>query len=90
MTADIRPIRSSDHESGHGGGNGHDLHARVSVLEAQIQNLATKEDIQRLETLIAQREASMQRWLIGVLVTVSVGLIAAVASLTIALVRTFS
>ena len=65
-----------------GGGNGRDLHGRVSALEAHLQHLATKEDIRRIETLIAQREAAMLRWLIGLVLTAG-------AALAIALVRVF-
>ena len=52
-------------------------------MEAHLQHLATKEDIRRIEGLIAQREASMLRWLIGILVVASV-------SLAVALIRTFT
>lgn len=65
-----------------GGGNGRDVHGRVSALEAHLQHLATKEDIQRIETLIAKREAAMLRWLIGLVLTAG-------AALAIALVRVF-
>ena len=68
--------------TGNGGGNGHDLHGRVSALEAHLQHLATKEDIQRVEGLIAQREASMLRWLIGILAVASI-------SLAVVLIRMF-
>ena len=65
-----------------GNGNGHDLHGRVSSLEAHLQHLATKEDIRRLETLMAQRESAMLRWLIVIAGT-------AVITLAVALIRTF-
>ena len=65
-----------------GGGNGRDLHGRVSALEAHLQHLATKEDIRRIETLIAQREAAMLRWLIGLVLASALGL-------GVALVRVF-
>ena len=65
-----------------GGGNGHDVHGRVSRLEAHLQHLATKEDIGRIETLIAKREAAMLRWLIGLVIAAALGL-------GVALVRVF-
>lgn len=72
-----------------GNGNGKDLHGRVSALEAQLQYLATKEDIRRIETLIqrietqiAECEAAMVRWLIGLVV-------AAALALGVALIRLF-
>ena len=49
------------------GENGRDLHGRVSAIEARLDYLATKEDIQRVEKLISDREASLQRWMIGIL-----------------------
>lgn len=73
----LRPV------AGNGNGNGHDLHGRVSALEARLDYLATKEDIRRIEALIAQREAAMLRWLIGILSVAGI-------SLAIALIRTFT
>lgn len=37
---------------GAGGGNGHDLHARVSVLESRMNDVATKKDISDLKVYI--------------------------------------
>jgi len=54
----------------------------VSAIEARMGHLATKEDVQRVEALIAQREASLQRWMIGL---VSGAALAAI----LALIRTF-
>ncbi len=65
-----------------GGGNGNDLHGRVSAIEARLDYLATKEDIQRVEKLISDRESSLQRWLIGIVLT-------AMGTLAIALVKVF-
>ena len=59
------------------------IESRLATLEARNEFLATKEDIQRLSTLIAEKEASMQRWLMGVLLTAMVGM-------GIALIRLFS
>ena len=64
------------------GGGGGDIGGRVSALEARLDYLATKEDVSEIKTLIATREATMLRWLIG-LVGVS-----AISLLTI-LVRAF-
>ncbi len=50
-------------------------------MEARLDYLATKEDIQRIEALIAQREASLQRWLIGVVISAAVGLAIALIKL---------
>ena len=59
------------------------IESRLATLEARNEFLATKEDIQKLSTLIAEKEASMQRWLMGVLLTSMVGM-------GIALIRLFS
>ncbi len=80
----VTSLPSSRSVSGNGGdGNGRDLHGRLSAIEAHFQHAATKEDIRRLEGLISQREASMLRWLIGILAVASI-------SLAVALFRSFA
>ena len=44
--------------------------------------MATREDVQEVKTLIERKEATMLRWLLGLLVV-------ALVSLGVALVRTF-
>ncbi len=85
MTGEVHELRQTppQHASHGGGGNGHGLHGRVSAIEARLDYLATKEDIRRVEALITQREASMQRWLIGVVSGAALAVI-------VALIRTFS
>ena len=67
---------------------------RLAALEAKMAFVATREDIAlvrkeianstaALSTLIANREASMQRWLLGITS-------AALASVVITLLRTFA
>lgn len=58
------------------------LRERLANLEARFESLATKEDIQKVMTAIAEREAKTSRWLIGVLGGATVSILAA-------LVRTF-
>lgn len=85
MTGEVHQLsQTGATHSAHGGGNGNgtNLHGRLSALEAELKHLATKEDIRRVEALIAQREASLQRWLIGVIGGAAV-------TLAVALVRTF-
>ena len=48
----------------------------VTWIKAKIDTLATKEDIADLKTLIANREASLQRWALGILITVILALAA--------------
>ena len=82
---EIRPSPSPPSAASDGGGNGRDLHGRVSALEAHLQHLATKEDIRRIETLIARRESFMLRWFIGTVIGVAV----IVLTVAIAVVRMF-
>ena len=42
----------SGRPAGSGNGGGHNLHGRVSALEAQFGYLATKEDIQKLKVWV--------------------------------------
>ena len=61
---------------------GDDYAERLARLEEALGNLATKADIEGVKTLLAQREAVMLRWLMGMVA--SAGL-----TVAIALVRTF-
>ena len=80
------PRVASNRQSNQGlGGDG--LSERLARVEAKMEFVATREDIARmgqdLATLIASKEASMQRWLLGITS-------AALASVVIALLRTFA
>ena len=68
--------------SGGGNGNGRDIQVRVAVIESELKHLATKKDIEEVKTLIATSNSSILRWIVGVL-------IAAISTLSIALIRTF-
>ena len=61
--------------------------ARLARVEAKMEFVATREDIanmgRELATLIANKETSMQRWLLGITS-------AALASVVITLLRTFA
>ncbi len=61
---------------------GDDYAERLARLEEALGNLATKVDIEGVKTLLAEREAVMLRWLMGMVA--SAGL-----TVAIALVRTF-
>ena len=77
-------------QKGGDSGNGKDqIRRRLRAVEQQLiridtrmENMATKTDIQAIETLISKRESTMLRWLMGIL---SLGAI----SLGVALFRTF-
>lgn len=58
------------------------LEQRVAGIATAIGYLATKADIEGVKTLIAEREATMLRWLIGMVATSAL-------AVAIALVRTF-
>ncbi len=77
------PVSPPAHQHA-GGGNdsGRNLHGRVSAIEAHLRRLATKEDISEVKTLVSEKEASMSRWLIGIILV-------ALISLAVALIRTF-
>ena len=48
----VTPLHAQQRVTGNGGGDGHDLHGRVSALEASLKHLATKEDIQKLRVWV--------------------------------------
>ena len=57
--------------------------ARIDERVAAIQaGMATKADIEAVKTLIADRDAKQQRWLLGILAGAAI-------AVTIALLRTF-
>ena len=62
--------------------SGDDHFERLARLEEALGHLATKADIEGVKTLIAQREAVMLRWLMGMVASAGV-------AVAIALVRTF-
>ena len=41
------------------------LEQRVAAIEATLEHLATKADIDSVKALIAERETTMLRWLMG-------------------------
>ncbi len=65
--------------SGDGGGDGWTLRVerRLASIETEIGHLARKQDISDLRTLIAEKETRTLRWLMGILATSVVALLAA-------------
>ena len=57
----VHQFSTPNQQTGGGGGNGHDLHGRVSALEAHMQHLATKEDVQEIKTLIEQTNTRIEQ-----------------------------
>lgn len=64
-------------------GNGHELRERVATLEAPLQYLATKEDIQAIQTLIEKKANETLRWLIGIVAAAGVAIAVAMIRLFI-------
>ena len=58
-------------------------------FDHEIRHLATKEDISDIKALIARKEATHLRWLLGVLITATISLITAAVSVLVVLVRMF-
>ena len=68
------------------------VRAEIAKTDARIADLRTEvlKEIGGVKTLIASREASMQRWLLGVTATTLVGVITALVGVTTALIRTLA
>lgn len=66
--------------SGDGGGNDRlaAIEARLAGLEAHLQHVATREDVQKLRTELAEAQNNMLKWLLGVMATAGITLVAAV------------
>ncbi len=58
------------------------LAERVANIESYLVHLATRADIESVKTLIAERETTMLRWLVGMVS-------AAGLTVAVAMVRTF-
>lgn len=83
----VVPI-SSPGSSGSGGGD--DTGQRLARIEATMEHMATREDVADVKTLIESRNATMTRWLVGILLT-TVGIaVSGVVAIVIALVKGFS
>jgi len=52
MTGEVHQLQSAPpQQATHGGGgNGHDLHGRVSAIEARMNYLATKSDVESIRS----------------------------------------
>lgn len=77
-TPNVVPIQRSGGGSGDDGNYGE----RLARIESKMGYMATREDVQEVKTLIERKEATMLRWLLGMLVV-------ALVSLGVALFRTF-
>ena len=87
----IAPIGAPSSTSGGSGGNGNfserltRIETRIehlttredfSEIKTRIEHLATREDIAEIKTIIAEKENSMLRWLIGIAIAAAGSLIA--------------
>ena len=77
------PPRSPDSS---GGGNG-SFGERLARIETKMEFVATREDISDLKVLIAEKDSTRSKWLIGVMVTVVLAVVSASVVLTVALLR---
>ena len=83
MAADVdRPNVVPIQRAGGGSGGDGNFGERLARIESRMDFMATREDVQEVKTLIERKEATMLRWLLGLLVV-------ALVSLGVALVRTF-
>ena len=67
---------------GGGGNRGSGYGERLARIEAKMDHMATREDVAEIKVLIGNREASMLRWLIGLVAF-------ALISVVVSLIRTF-
>lgn len=77
MSSNVTPISMSG-----GSDDGGDYGERLTRLETKVENMAAREDLAKVQTsiaeiktLIVQREASMLRWLLGILITTAAGMV---------------
>ena len=83
----VVPISSP---GGAGSGGSDDIGQRLARIEATIEHMATREDVADVKTLIERNNATMTRWLVGILLT-ALGIVAScVVAIIIALVKGFS
>ena len=82
MAGDVDDGRSVPLIPGGGAGGGGDHGERLARIESKMEYMATREDVAEVKTLIERKEATMLRWLGGMVVVAAI-------SLGVALVRTF-
>ena len=71
------PSRRPPASSGSGnGGSGHG--ERLARIETELKHVATREDVEAIKTLIERKEATMLRWLLGLVGVAAITLVAAV------------
>ena len=90
----LRAVESEEPPAGTprpgGGGNGGSSHGeRLARIEAKMEYMATREDVSEVKVLIERKESTMTRWLLGILATAVISLVAAVIGMVVALVRIF-
>ena len=54
-------------------------------LDTEIKHLATKEDLQSIRTFIEEKMSGMLRWLIGVVASAGIAIVASLITLIISL-----
>ena len=69
---------STPGRSGSGGG---DYGERLARIEAQLEHMATREDLAEVKALIERKEASMLCWLLGLLSVAAISVVVAMLRL---------
>lgn len=64
-----------------------DYRERLVRIETRLETVATREDIANLGKTIAEKDSERSKWLIGVVVTVVLGLIAACATVIVSMIK---
>ncbi len=87
----LRPVESEPpgpprNPQGGGPSNG-GYGERLARIETRLETVATREDIADLKTMIAEKDSARSKWLIGIVATVVLGLIAACITVTVAMLQ---
>ena len=70
------PSRPRDPGPRGGNGNGGSNYGeRLARIEAKMEHMATREDIASVKTLIAEKETTTLRWLIGIIALAAISLL---------------
>ena len=60
---------------------------RLARIESKMMYVATGKDISDLKVLIAEKDSDRSKWLIGMMITVLLGMISASVFVTVAMLR---
>ena len=66
------------------------LEIKIGQIETRLNYMPTKEDVEAVKTLIAEKESTNTRWMIGIISTALVSIGTALIGTVIVLIRTFT